>query len=155
MLGVVYSPNLYAENMGIAAHLQYLTGARANDVLSFERWTLLANGNIQLAPQKGNLNRVFTPSEIDSKFYYYISNGINIFDGLFYRKYCYYVERCLYANAFTIGRKSVNTHLFRHLYAKRLQSQGLTDVVIKEKMGERKLQSAQGYIYSSIYFSSV
>ena len=141
---------LYSKELKICANMQYMTGARANDVLNFTRWTLLANGNVQLQPQKNNLLRLFTPEEIDSNFYEALVIDSNCFEGLFYRKYEYYLERILHSHIFRVNQKPVCTHLFRYNYARKMKENGFTDAEIKEKLGERQLTSAQAYIYSQI-----
>lgn len=141
---------LYSKELKICAIMQYMTGARANDILNFSRWTLLANGNVQLQPQKNNLLRIFTPEEVDSGFYSALVDNCNYFGGLYYRKYEYYLERVLHSHIFRVNQKPVSTHLFRYNYARKMKENGFTDVEIKDKLGERQLVSAQAYIYSQI-----
>lgn len=141
---------LYSKELKICANMQYMTGARANDILNFSRWTLLANGNVQLQPQKNNLLRIFTPEEVDSGFYSALVDNYNYFEGLYYRKYEYYLERILHSHIFRVNQKPVCTHLFRYNYARKMKENGFTDVDVKDKLGERQLVSAQAYIYSQI-----
>lgn len=150
MFACTVNPILYSKQLLICANMQYLTGCRANDVLGFDRWTLLGNGNLQLQPQKNNLLRVFTPAEIDVDFYASVVNNIDYFEGLFYRKYEYYIERIFHNHLFRINQKPVSTHLFRYNYARKLKASGSTDLEIKDKLGERRLSSAQAYIYGNI-----
>lgn len=141
---------LYTKKLYTCASMQFMTGCRANDVLKFNNWTLLGNGNLQLQPQKNNLLRIFEPSEVNNDFYNAIVENESYLDGLFYRKYQYYMEKILHTKYFKINDKPVSTHLFRYNYARQMKANGFTDVQIKEKLGERQLSSAQAYIYSQI-----
>lgn len=150
MYDVISDINLYSHEIKIAAKMQYLTGCRANDVLEADRWILLMDGNLQLQPQKGNNIRTFEPLDVDNDFYDYIVEGHFLLDGLNYRKYNYYIELAMHKYAFKVFSKSITSHLFRHNYAKKLHDTGMSDVDIQNKLGERRLSSAVGYIYSPI-----
>lgn len=144
-------PKLYTPQLKMVARMQYLTGARANDVLQFNRWVLLADLTVQLQPQKGNNLRIFTEAEIDPIFYDYIVSGVNPFAGLHYRKYEYYLSQILNKNWFTIGDKKAGSHLFRHNYARKLKDSGMSDAMVMAKLGEVSTTMANFYIYRSIY----
>lgn len=149
--GVAHSFLLYGEHLSLCAQLQFYTGCRANDALQFNRWSLLANGNVILQPQKNNLIRTFAQVDLPHKFYIYLAENYNPFVGLLYDKYQYYVGLSLRKYSPVIGNKGITTHLFRHNYAKKLKDLGFTDIDICQKMGERQQASANMYIYSNIY----
>ena len=131
--------------------MQYLTGARANDVLQFSRWTLLYDMSVQLQPQKSNNLRVFMPEDVDPIFYGFLVDNINPFAGLHYRKYEYYLSQILNKNWFTIGDKKAGSHLFRHNYARKLKDGGMSDAMVMAKLGEVSTTMANFYIYRTIY----
>ena len=141
---------LYSYGLVACAEVQYLTGCRANEALEFSRWQVLGNGNIQLQPQKGNNLRVFDPSIQTCRFFQDLIKGENACEGIFYRKYCYYLEKVLGSHMFTIGDKGVNSPLFRHNYARVKKLLGSTDNEIRIMLGEVTQQSADHYIYSEI-----
>lgn len=143
---------LYTKELKIVAHTQYITGCRANDVIEFERWSNVGNNTIRLNPQKGNNFRDFDKSILDGSLVSCIENNVNLFEGLFYRKYQYYMASILGRFCFSLGSKNISTHLFRHNYAKKLKSSGYSDSDIKTMMGERNQVSANQYIYSQIHY---
>ena len=126
----------------------YTTGCRINDVLEYNRWSVLMNGNIQLQPQKRNNLRVFGPDELPIMFYDNLVANIDTFEGFFYDKCEYYINEILRKNAIKRNRKYLTTHLFRHNYCKKLHNLGMTDEQIQLKLGLLNLASAQNYIYS-------
>lgn len=144
-------PKLYTPQLKMVARMQYLTGARANDVLQFSRWTLLYDLTVQLQPQKGNNLRLFLPEEIDPEFYGCLVDNINPFAGLHYRKYEYYLSQILNNNWFYIGSKKAGSHLFRHNYARKLKDSGMSDAMVMAKLGEVSTTMANFYIYRTIY----
>lgn len=148
---VAHSFHLYGEHLSLCAQVQYYTGCRANDALQFNRWSLLANGNVLLQPQKNNLIRTFIPTDLPPKFYSYLAENYNPFVGLLYGKYQYYVGLSLRKYSPTVGQKGVLSHLFRHNYAKKLKNLGMLDVDICQKMGEKQQVSANMYIYSQVF----
>lgn len=141
---------LYSREIKALAELQYLTGCRVNEGLEFSRWQLLGNGNIQLQPQKGNNLRVFDPSIQTCVYFQDLIKNEYACEKLFYRKYCYYLDKVLHYHLFSIGGKGVNSHLFRHNYARVQKLLGHTDSEIKTLLGEVTQQSADHYIYSEI-----
>lgn len=149
---VLKDSRLYSYGLIACANLQYLTGCRANEALEFSRWQVLGNGNIQLQPQKGNNLRVFDPSIGTCVFFQDLIKGSNSCEGIFYRKYFYYLDKILGSHMFTIGGKGVNSHLFRHNYARVNKLLGHTDTEIKNLLGEVTQISADHYIYSEIHW---
>lgn len=126
----------------------YSTGCRINDILEYERWSVLMNGNIQLQPQKRNNLRIFEPAELPTLFYDNLVANIDTFDGYYYDKCEYYINEILRKNAIKRNKKYLTTHLFRHNYCKKLHNSGMTDEQIQLKLGLLNLASAQNYIYS-------
>lgn len=135
-------------NLTILYDIMYRTGCRINDVLEFNRWTVLMNGNIQLEPQKNNNLRVFQESELPSIFYDNLVNNYNFLNGYFYGKCEYHLKSII--NKYDIRRydKKITTHIFRHNYAKKMSDTGMTNEQVRVKLGEKQLSSATGYISS-------
>jgi len=154
LVSVLGSSVLYSHEIKIVAEMQYLTGCRANDLLEFNRWSMLLSGQLQLQPQKGNDIRLFDYSEVNDDWYYSVASNSSLLNSLNYRKYNYYVDRALSKWNFHVMSKNISTHVFRHNYAKKLHDNGMSDLDVKVKLGERRLTSAQGYINSIIYWYS-
>lgn len=154
LASILGSSILYTHEIKIVAEMQYLCGCRANDLLEFNRWSVLLSGQLQLIPQKGNNVRLFDLSEVNDDWYYSVATNSSLLNSLNYRKYNYYVERALKKWDFHVMSKNISTHVFRHNYAKKLHDSGMSDVDVQTKLGERRLSSAQGYIYSNIYWYS-
>lgn len=144
----IYTNRSIEPEIRLLIEILYSTGCRINDVLEYERWTVLMNGNIQLQPQKRNNLRIFGPGELPTLFYDNLVNGINTFDGYYYDKCEYYINEILRKNAIKRNKKYLTTHLFRHNYCKKLHNLGMTDEQIQLKLGLLNLASAQNYIYS-------
>ena len=141
---------LYSTELQLIADVQFRTGCRIGEAIQFNRWTLLGNGNIQLQPQKSNNLREFDPTVIRAKYFDYVIANTDLFSSVGYRKYNYYLEKVLNYHQFTIGNKSVSSHLFRHNYARQLKLLGVSDDNIRINLGEVTQQSANHYIYSQI-----
>lgn len=146
---------LYSKELAVVAITQYTTGCRANDILQLNRWSVVDINTVRLAPQKGNNPRDFSVSILEPALIDAIFGNINIFQGLFYRKYSYYIDLALHRYNFTLGSKGIGSHLFRHNYARKLKDSGLTDSQVKDAIGERSQSSANAYIYSQIYFTGL
>lgn len=152
LANAINDERLYSYGLIALAELQYLTGCRVNEGLEFSRWQVLGNGNIQLQPQKGNNLRVFDPSIKTCRYFQDLIKNEYSCTGIFYRKYCYYLDKILYSHMFSIGGKGVNSHLFRHNYARVNKLLGHTDNEIRIMLGEVTQQSADHYIYSEIHW---
>lgn len=142
---------LYNRQLKIIAEIQYITGARANDVIEFNRWSEYNSTQLLLQPQKGNNARIFNKSDINNDFVYGVVNNENILEFETFRKYDYYLKLTLNRFGLSVGNKGINTHIFRHNYAKKLKDDGSTDVEIKDLLGEVRQSSANSYIYSNVY----
>jgi integrase len=147
---IVYSSLLYSKALKMCANVQFMTGARANDVLDFSRWAYIGSSTFTLNPQKGNLQRVFNVSELPPAFAAMLQANINPFNRIFYRKYEYYVNQVIGWRLLECGDRGLSTHIFRHNYARQLKVNGWSDNDIRLKLGETHLSSAQAYIYSNI-----
>ena len=58
----------------------------------------------------------------------------------------------LNGKAFWSRKKRINTHIFRHNWAKNKYKELGTADAVRLAMGEKRLSSAQGYIFSEIRF---
>lgn len=143
-----YTNRSIESEIRLLIEILYSTGCRINDILEYERWSVLMNGNIQLQPQKRNNLRIFEPADLPTLFYDNLVNDINTFDGYYYDKCEYYINEILRKNAIKRNKKYLTTHLFRHNYCKKLHNLGMTDEQIQLKLGLLNLASAQNYIYS-------
>lgn len=131
-------------------NLVLATGCRACEV-NLNYWEILNETTIILTPSKRNLQRSFLWSEVPKDWInaIYTQNSVD-----FTQSYST-LERGFesFKGAFrlTLNKKELQIHAYRHLYAKTLALQGLTDIQIQLKMGEKWLTSAQKYIYSQIF----
>lgn len=143
--------NHYVLSASFSLELMYITGCRASEALDFSKWLLLGNGNVALDPLKGNNKRIIDLGFFYQKFEEKWLVGESFFGGLTYRQLNYYTDKFFGNQKFWNLSKSLECHLFRHNYAKRLVRMGLSDIEVKDKMGERNQSSADQYIYSNIY----
>jgi len=130
-------------------NLLYLTGCRINDILEFQRWNVLNNGDLLLQPQKNNNLRLFKQNEVTLLFYNSILENNNMFNGMLYGSCEYHLLKVINKYDIRKDKKKITTHLYRHNYTKKLKMKGFTDEQIKVILGEKQLASAQNYIYSS------
>ena len=147
----IYYDGVIDYEIRLLIEILYMTGCRINDVLEYDRWSVLMNGNVQLQPQKRNNLRIFTPTELPTLFYDNLVNNINTFDGYYYGKCEYYITEILRKNSIKRNKKYLTTHLYRHNYCKKLHNLGNTDSEIQVKLGLLNLASAQNYIYSNLF----
>ncbi len=140
----------YDNRYKFIVELMYKTGARANEVLSFDRWDKISNDVFTLQPQKGNNLRIFNTSALPAAFNTNFNIGNDFFNGLSYRQLEYSIHDLYMPNYFIIQDVKRVCHLYRHNFAKQLKLQNKTDQQIADKMGERELRSANKYTYSII-----
>ena len=128
----------------------YSVGTRLVESVEPSRWTAFLN-YYSLQTAKGSATRIIKFDELTEESRYFLDNEENypqqrpqgIFEGTMH---AYWAGREYY-----IGEKRSYTHIFRHLKAKNMKAQGFRDTQIQEYLGEKKLSSAKGYIYSEIY----
>lgn len=128
-------------------------GARINELCNPAFWNFKDIEKIELQPQKGNKLRYFDMSIFDEYAQIKIKN--NEFPFAFCTPE---VTRYFFNNYYPrlhvwVERKEIQSHLFRHLYCKKLFEAGQTISQISEKLGERDTKNTQGYIYSQLYHS--
>jgi hypothetical protein len=124
------------------------TGCRYSDLADISNYQILANSDVLIHAPKNDNYYTFTKSELTPSLYTAIEQNNTDYYSFSY----YLLER--WFNRFASGikyysrSKPLSLHLFRHHKAKMLKSQGYTDLQIKEALAERKLSSAENYIYS-------
>lgn len=128
-----------------------LTGARFNDIMSINNWYIKDKDFIILKPNKGNNERVFKSKELDSIFLSWIEKKVDIKRLRSYSTCNRYFIHLFPINPIIQKKKRLTTHIFRHVYAKNLKKNDLSDEQIQKKLGEKELKSAQNYIYSTLY----
>lgn len=130
--------------------LQYDTGCRIKEAVDKSFWSY-SFPNWILEPQKNNNLRTFSPAELSQNSLEYLFSPWQLIPDKFYNKYDYVFQNSTEGRVFTVGQKHCTTHIFRHLYAKRLKNEGLLDFEIQIKLGEKTIDSARNYIYSDVY----
>lgn len=150
LVSVINENVLINEEYRFLYEVLYYSGCRINDVLEFNRWSVLMNGNVQLQPQKGNNLRVFQSVELPYLFYDNLINNYNCFENILYGKAEYHLKTLINKYDIRRNKKKLTTHLFRHNYAKKLHDIGKTDTEIQLILGEKHLISAQNYINSNL-----
>ena len=146
----------YDYNAFILFNQMRLSGARFNDITDIKRWNVSDDGIFFLQPQKNNNVRIIQPDQLDDVYMQWILNGLNISNIRSYStmKRIFYKFFPIYPIIYK--QKRINTHLFRHLFAKKLHLNKITDKEIQTILGEKYLSSAKNYIYSELsdmYFS--
>lgn len=132
-------------------HTLYLTGCRYAELVHPENWSVIDDNNLSLQPAKKNNIRLFKASEIDDLFLTCLQNNYNIFAIKSYTYYLRTLNRLGGISDVYVKNKGISLHIFRHYKARILKEQGKTDLQIQQYLGERSLNSAKHYIYSTIY----
>ena len=127
------------------------TGARFNDVYEVKRWTLLESGMLQLEPQKRNNLRYFSRDQVDTLLLDQIVTGENYYSKVSYSNCLFWYKRFSDGLNLNVKTMAVQTHLFRHIKAKELKEDGMTDIEVQNYLGERHLISAHSYINSRVF----
>lgn len=131
-------------------HFLYVTGCRSAEI-NLNKWSIDEDGIYTLVPCKHNNERKFLKEELPSHFIKcYEVQDISSYM-IPYSSIKRGIQSNLLGKKFKIGKKYLHTHIFRHNYAKKLRVNGYSNEEIKEKMGEKYLSSAMGYIHSDIY----
>jgi hypothetical protein len=128
----------------------FMTGCRREELVSFNRWSVVDINTIALAPLKGNLQRTFTVDEVPDFWWNAVTTSTNIYEGFRISKVNYYIKQ-LQLMALETDGKFLLSNQFRHNYAKKLYYSGLTYEQIRVKMGENTLSVVQGYVNDAIY----
>jgi len=125
----------------------YYGGFRISEIISLGTLDL-NNGTFVMQPRKGNNVRTlsYTDFPLDFRDIIKHSTSVFLFNSVSNAQH-FFSNHWKYKTIFH-KTKNVSSHLFRHNYAKKLKSQGLTDGQIQLKLGEKQLSSAQNYIYS-------
>jgi len=129
----------------------YRTGLRINELLEYERITLIDIDTVQVITQKFSNPRLIPLSDFNSIFISHLASGSL---HTLIRSYSYYSSKILIYNSLFprlyIKNKQVTTHLFRHNYVKKLFEEGQSIEEISEIIGERESKNTMGYVYSQI-----
>lgn len=149
---VVYNSYYYYPVVKDVLELLLISGCRINDVLEFNRWSVVDGTKIKLKPEKNNNDRLFEESQLTSLWFNSVQNNVDLFFDINYSKVVYELKKKFDKYYFMSYNKRLLSHIFRHNYAKQLKLNGSTDLEIKNLMGEKKLSSAQNYIYSQIFW---
>jgi site-specific recombinase XerD len=129
----------------------YRTGLRINELLEYERVSLIDIDTVQVITQKFSNPRIIPLSDFNPIYIAHLASGQL---PALIRSYSYYSSKMLIYNSLHprlyIKNKQVTTHLFRHNYVKRLFDLGQTIEQISETIGEREPKNTLGYVYSQI-----
>jgi site-specific recombinase XerD len=135
----------------VLAKVMYNIGCRACETYSMSRWVMVTNDVFTLSPCKFSDTRVFSVSELPVEYVSYLLGLEANINNVTYRKLEYCLNSVIgHFGIYVKGKDSV-CHLFRHNYVKKLIAQGLNEVQIKSKLGERTLRSTRQYMYSEIF----
>lgn len=130
---------------------QIVTGARFNDVAKLANWSIVNDKTIKLQPQKKNDIRVFNIEELDVMLVDQLRSGYDMYRQTSYKNAVEVFNSMFPVRRMMVKNKSIKTHIFRHIKAKQLKRQELSDNDIRLYLGERSQRSANDYIYSTIY----
>lgn len=126
-------------------------GCRFNDVMKLAKWKEVNDLTCTLQPQKNNSLRVFNKSDLDVILRHQLENGYDLYSTTSYSDAISVFYRMFPIPNIRIKNKPVKTHIFRHIKAKRLKANGMTDNEIRLYLGENMQRSANDYIYSTVY----
>jgi hypothetical protein len=127
-------------------------GARIKEMCTASRWNFSNLEDITLQPQKGNLLRHFNLSIFDEYAIYKIRNNEFPFS-LTSPEVTRYFFNTYYPRLHVfVGRKEIQSHLFRHLFCKEKFANGESVEDISTELGEIELSNTRGYIYSQLYY---
>jgi integrase len=127
-----------------------LIGARFNDVYLLDNWTVVNDDIFTLQPLKGNHKRIFTSKELDPLLVNQLLKSFNIYHNISYSNSLFWFKRIFKDHTLRCKNKSIKTHLFRHLKAHNMLSDGFEPSEIKDYLGEKHQSSADQYIFSII-----
>lgn len=154
ILGIIndfmsFIPSWYPQSIDIFSLLKD-TGCRIQEATDPIRWRRLGS-DYALKPLKGNDIRTFSTAELSQNTIVYLNNFPNYPQEIPMRKYQQQFDYFKGNVTILRGQKEISTHLFRHNYARQLRVNGLTDVQVQNKLGERTLSSALEYLDTKIF----
>ena len=126
-------------------------GCRFNDVMKLEKWSIVNELTVSLLPQKNNSLRVFNKSDLDVMLRHQLENNYNYYAKTSYSDAISVFYRMFPIPNIRVKNKPIKTHIFRHIKAKRLKANGMSDNDIRLYLGENMQRSANDYIYSQVY----
>lgn len=126
------------------------TGLRCNEVLEFDRWTILSSNLFQVATEKKSNPRIFQTSELNPIFSDLLFNNATYLVNHNYKSVARKFKLFCPYRKLAAGNKQISTHLFRHKKIKELKQEGKTEVEIQAYMGEKDVKNIFNYINSSI-----
>ena len=126
-------------------------GCRFNDVMKLEKWSIVNELTVSLLPQKNNSLRVFNKSDLDVMLRHQLENNYNLYSKTSYSDAISVFYRMFPLPNIRVKNKPIKTHIFRHIKAKRLKANGMSDNDIRLYLGENMQRSANDYIYSQVY----
>ncbi len=126
-------------------------GCRFNDVYNLERWSIVNELTVKLQPCKNNSVRVFNKSELDFMLLDQLENNYNLYEKTSYSDAVSVFYRMFPIPNIRVKNKPIKSHIFRHIKAKQLKRNGMSDNDIRLYLGENHQRSANDYIYSTIY----
>lgn len=146
---VIYNPiqaSIYQNQINL--------GCRFNDVYKLEKWQIVNSLTVSLRPQKNNSLRVFNKSDLDFMLLDQLENEYNYYSKTSYSDAISVFFRMFPYPRIKVKNKFVKTHVFRHIKAKQLKRDGMSDNDIRLFLGENMQRSANDYIYSTVYQDS-
>jgi len=126
-----------------------LTGCRAGETRQ-ERWKYLEDELFELETEKRNYPRIISEEQVPLNFTFCIQQRNMLFCLASYSTIKYWLTKCQPFKVLNT-KKDCSTHVFRHIYAKKLHLQGLSILEIQVVLGERHIASVYQYVYSALY----
>lgn len=136
---------------GTAFELLYHSGARYGDARYFHTWHLdQVEQKIEYAQEKTGAVRVFPAATLPAQYLAWIEEGAPILAHLTYSTARRHFQAVTSSAQIGSGKKSLQLHLFRHAYARRLQAGGATVAIMKERLGLASDSALLAYLATTI-----
>lgn len=132
--------------------LMYRYGLRVSEVMQTDGFSFDAGSNLVVKLPKQNYIRIIQPDDFTLNLDIYNFQLINSLPSYNITALQRAIKRCSIYRRLYVGNKGINTHLFRHNFAKKQFRLLQSDEAVQAVMAEKSLQSAQRYITSKIYY---
>ena len=129
----------------------YTFGLRWIEIFELHRWSFANESTITVKTAKRGNPRELKSRDVEQKIIDMIISEVPYWELCRYNTIRYYAQHYSPYPFASCGKKEIGVHIFRHCFVKNLADMGITPEEIQIILGERTLESVNGYIKSNIF----
>lgn len=133
--------------------LLYSTGVRINEAINLNLWQLINADVVQLNGLKGANPRYFNLIDLPFEVQRYFIDSYNVFRFTSYTNLVRYLNRALQFKVYYQSSKSINFHMFRHNYIRKLYAKTKNIDTVLQELGKTVQSDISTYLYTNLYIN--